>query len=219
MISKLRLNNFRNFKTKLLEFSPKTTIIIGPNASGKTNILESIFLLSTGKSFRAHLEEEMVNYDTDISRAKGRTKSDGELTDLEAILTRGLIDIGKSAPEKIARKKLLVNGVAKRLIDFAGNFRVALFGPWDLDLVTESPSLRRKFLDSVLSQVDREYRRASLSYEKGLRQRNKLLFRVREEGLSRSQLVFWNQLLIKSGDYISGKREEFITFVNETESL
>ena len=216
MVSKLRLNAFRNFKTKLLEFSDGVSVIIGPNASGKTNILESIFLLSTGKSFRAHLEEEMVNYDTDISRIKGRTKSDGEINDLEVILTRGLIDIGKSAPEKVARKKLMLNGVAKRLVDFAGNFRVALFGPWDLDLVTESPSLRRKFLDTVLSQVDREYRRASLSYEKGLRQRNKLLLRIREEGLSRSQLLFWDRLLVKNGDYIAHAREEFIGFINAT---
>ena len=219
MVSKLRLNAFRNFKTKLLEFSDGVSVIIGPNASGKTNILESIFLLSTGKSFRAHLEEEMVNYDTDISRIKGRTKSDGEINDLEVILTRGLIDIGKSAPEKVARKRLMLNGVAKRLVDFAGNFRVALFGPWDLDLVTESPSLRRKFLDTVLSQVDREYRRASLSYEKGLRQRNKLLLRIREEGLSRSQLLFWDRLLVKNGDYIAHAREEFIGFINATSEL
>jgi len=219
LISKLRLNSFRNFKTKLLEFSPKITVIVGPNASGKTNILESIFVLATGKSFRARVEEEMVNYEADIARVKGRVASDGNILDLEGVLTRGLIDIGKSAPEKIARKKLLVNGVAKRLIDFAGNLKVTLFGPWDLDLVTESPSLRRKFLDTVLSQVDREYRRASLSYEKGLRQRNRLLLRIREEGLSRSQLVFWDKLLVKNGDYISSARSEFIGFINSTKAL
>jgi DNA replication and repair protein RecF len=71
----------------------------------------------------------------------------------------------------------------------------------------------------VLSQVDREYRRASLSYDKGLRQRNKLLFRIREEGLSRSQLLFWNKLLIKNGDYISQKRAEFVEFANSNPSL
>jgi len=215
-IIKARLNDFRNFKAKLLEFSPQTTVIIGPNASGKTNILESLFLLSTGKSFHARIEEEMVNYDAPLARVKGRVKTDGAVVDLEAVLTRGLIDIGKSAPEKIARKKLLVNGVGKRLVDFAGNFKVTLFGPWDLDLVTESPTLRRKFLDIVISQVDREYRRAALSYEKGLRQRNRLLLRIREEGLSRSQLLYWNHLLIKNGDYISQKRDEFINFVNST---
>lgn len=218
-IQKLRLTDFRNFKKKELDFSPETTLIIGPNASGKTNILESLHFLATGKSFKAKIEEEMVNYDKDLARVKGRIKTDGTTMDLEGILTRGTIDIGVARPEKIARKRLLVNGVSKRLIDFAGNFKVTVFGPWDLDLVTESPSLRRKFLDTVLSQVDREYRRASLSYEKGLRQRNRLLFRIREEGLSRSQLLFWDKLLIKNGDYISLKRQEFIDFANASQGL
>jgi len=177
--------------------------MVGPNASGKTNILESLYLLSSGKSFKAQIEEEMVNYGAEIARVKS--------SNLEIILTRG--DNGWS------KKKLLVNGVPKRLIDFAGNFKVVLFGPWDLDLVTESPSLRRRFLDMVLSQVDREYRRASLSYEKGLRQRNRLLFRIREEGLSSGQLLFWNQLLIRNGDYISGKREELINSINSKQDL
>lgn len=215
MIDKIRLSDFRNFNSRLIEFSENITVIVGHNAVGKTNILESIFLLSTGKSFKAKVEEEMINYKKDIGRVKGKI---GE-TKLEVILTRGIIDIGRGQPEKVSRKRVFVNGVAKRLIDFAGNFKVVLFGPWDMDLVTESPSLRRKFLDNVLSQVDREYRRCILSYEKGLRQRNKLLFRIREEGLSRSQLIFWNQLLIKNGDYISNKRQEFIDFVNSQPNL
>lgn len=157
----------------------------------------------------------MINYKADLGRVKGRIKTDGTNLDLEAVLTRGLIDIGAVHPERIARKKLSVGTLSKRLIDFAGNFKIVLFGPWDMDLVTQSPTLRRKFLDTVLSQVDREYRRASLSYEKGLRQRNRLLLRIREEGLSRSQLLFWDKLLIRDGDYLSAKREEFIAFANE----
>jgi len=210
MIKSINLTNFRNFKKKTLDFSQKVTVMVGPNASGKTNILEALFLLSSGKSFRAQIEEEMVNYGAEIARVKGKL----EKAVLEAVVTRGFLDVGNGNPEKIARKKLLVGGISKRLIDFAGNFKTVLFGPWDLDLVTESPSLRRRFLDSTLSQVDREYRRAILSYEKGLRQRNRLLFRIREEGLSRGQLLFWNQLLIKNGDYISAKREELINVIN-----
>ncbi|MEJ2347701.1 MAG: DNA replication and repair protein RecF [Patescibacteria group bacterium] len=165
----------------------------------------------------------MINYDEEISRVKGLFK-DGideksSKVKLETVLTRGEIGVGSAKPEKVARKRLLINGVGKRLIDFAGNFRVVVFGPWDLELVTESPSVRRRFLDTVLSQVDREYRRASLSYEKGLRQRNKLLYRIREENLSRSQLLFWDRLIIKNGNYLSQKREEFINFINKRPSL
>lgn len=215
MVKSINLINFRNFKKKTIDFSQKVTVILGPNASGKTNILEALFLLSSGKSFKAGIEEEMVNYEAEIARVKGKL----EKAVLEAVVTRGFLDVGNGNPEKIARKKLLISGVPKRLIDFAGNFKVVLFGPWDLDLVTQSPSLRRRFLDSTLSQVDREYRRAILSYEKGLRQRNRLLFKIREEGLSRGQLLFWNQLLIKNGDYISGKREELINFINSKGDL
>jgi len=212
VIKSIKLLGFRNFKKGVFEFSPKITVIVGPNASGKTNIIESIFLLSTGRSFKARVEEETVNHQKDLARVKGNLSGG---TILEAIVTRGLIDIGTQRPEKVVRKKLLINGVPKRLVDFSGNLKTVLFGPWDIDLVTESPSLRRKFLDTVISQVDREYRRSVLSYEKGVRQRNKLLFRIREEGVSRSQLAFWNQLLIKNGDYITVKREEFIEFINK----
>ena len=243
IIGKLHLSHFRSFREREIDFSEKTSIIVGPNASGKTNILESIFLLATGKSFRARIEEEMISYNKEIARIAGivtsrkdhttgessqageykssnRATSDKlQSTRLEIVLTRGEITLGDSNVEKTPRKKLLVNGVPRRLIDFAGNFKVVLFGPWDLDLVTESPSLRRKFLDTVLSQVDREYRRASLSYEKGLRQRNRLLYRIREEGISRGQLLFWDRLLVKNGDYIARRREEFINFVNSTPKL
>ena len=176
MIKKLSLQNFRNLKKENFIFSPKLTFIIAPNATGKTNILEAIFMLSMGKSFKARIEEECINYDSEIARITGNSS-------LEIVLTRGFIDIGKSAPTKVARKKLTINGIPKRLIDFAGNLKVVLFAPHDLDLVTETPTIRRKFLDTVISQVDREYRRAILSYDKGLRQRNRLLFRIREENV------------------------------------
>jgi len=222
-VLKIHLSNFRNIEDKLFEFSPKITVIVGPNASGKTNMLESLHLLSTGKSFKARIEEEMINYDEEIARAKGLFKDGagkGESkVKLETVLTRGEIGTETANPEKVARKKMLINGVSKRLVDFAGNFKMVLFGPQDLELVTESPSIRRRFLDTVLFQVDREYRRALLSYEKGLRQRNKLLFRMREEGLPRSQLHFWDRLIIKNGNYISQKREELIGFINNQPSL
>jgi len=220
MVKKIKLSNFRNFKIKEFNFSPEISLILGPNASGKTNILESLYLLSTGKSFKARVEEEVVNYGKDICRLEGKTVDNGlEPIDLEIIITRGQIDIGAARPEKAPRKKLLVNGIPRRMIDFAGNFKSVLFGPWDMDLVTESPSIRRKFLDSVLSQVDREYRRSVLSYEKGLRQRNRVLWDIREGNIGRDRLLFWDQLLIRNGDYLTKKRNEFIVFANSRHTL
>ena len=229
LVSKIQITNFRNLKSKNFYFSPKTTVIVGPNASGKTNILESLYLLSTGKSFRARIEEEMISHAAEIARVKGIISggASGDTTKLEVVLTRGEITIGDD-PEKTEsapRKKLLVNGVSKRLYNFAGNFKVVLFGPQHLELVVESPSRRRDFLDAVLSQVDPEYRRASLSYEKGLRQRNRLLWQIREDLSTHSvqggrmRLLFWDRLLVKNGDYISQMRDEFINFTNNTGKL
>lgn len=211
MITKVDLVDFRNFYSKTFNFSKEITVVVGHNAAGKTNILESLFLVSCGKSFKAKVEQEMVNYDKDMARVKA-VLSSGMI--LEALVTRGFVDVGGASPERIVKKKLTVNGVARRMVDFAANFKMVLFGPWDMDLVTESPSIRRKFLDNVLGQVNREYRRSLLSYEKGLRQRNRLLFKIREEGLSRNQLIFWDQLLIKTGNYITSERMKFIDFVN-----
>lgn len=236
MIKLLSLTDFRNFKNKTLEFSGKITVIVGPNAAGKTNILESLSLLSIGKSFKAKLEVEMIGYKISLLRVTGilsqsvcpvRSSSRSTSSIGTAGAQRDSLRFRHPSLEIVIttsesgwpRKKLLVNGIPKRMVDFAGNFRTVLFGPWDMDIVTGSPSIRRKFLDNVLSQTDREYRRSILSYEKGLRQRNKLLFRIREEEVPRSQLLFWDQLLIKSGNYITNSREKFIEFVNSLGKL
>lgn len=204
MIKEIYLQNFRSYKKQKFEFGSGTVVVVGPNGSGKTNLMEAMYMLATGKSFRAELEEEVIGYGEEVGRVEAEVG-----VDLEVVLTRG--EVGGV---KVGRKKFMVNGVPKRMMDFVGVFRAVLFGPWDLDLITDSPGLRRRFLDSVLVQVDREYRRALLSYEKGLRQRNRLLERIREAGIPRSQLIFWDKLLIKNGDYISRKREEILGFLN-----
>jgi len=195
-LSKLVLQNFRNYKKRVFEFSDNTTVFCGDNSIGKSNILEAIWLLSTGKSFRAEKDEEMILYGEEFGRVKGEAG-----LGLEVILAKP--------------KRFLVNGVYKRKMDFVGNLNCVLFRPEDIDLVLGSPSLRRDYWNQVLEQINREYRRSWLAYRKGLRQRNKLLERIRDGKAERRQLLFWNQILIKNGDIISRQREEFLTFVNQ----
>ncbi|MGI5825880.1 MAG: DNA replication/repair protein RecF [Patescibacteria group bacterium] len=206
-IKQLTLKNFRNYSKKDLKFPSGTTLIVGNNAVGKTNILEAIYLLATGKSFRVKgVEGEMIHYGEEIASVKAETSRDR----LEIILTRGEV-----MGEKAAKKRYLVNDVGKRAADFTGNLKTVYFGPEDLDIVIGSPSTRRKYLDSVLTQVDREYARAILSYEKGLRARNKILEFMKETGeADRRKLFFWDQLLIKNGNLITQRRESLINFVN-----
>lgn len=210
VINSLQLQNFRNFKKQEFKFASGTTLLVGPNTSGKTNLLEAIYLLATGKSFRAGIEREMISYGREIARVQGKINSKESTENLEILLTTGQV-----GGEKVAKKKYSINKVGKRMMDFVGNLRCVLFGPEDLEIIVDSPSIRRDYLDSVLEQVDRDYRRASLSYQKGLRQRNKLLEQIREEGKPRSVLFFWNKLLVENGEIITQKREEFIDFLNQ----
>ncbi len=205
ILSDLTLTNFRSYSKRLFSFDPSTILIVGPNTSGKTNILEAIMAIATGKSFRADIDAEMVRWGAEIGRVKG---TDGE-TKLEVILTTGAV-----SGRKTQSKKFLVNGIARRQLDFVGILRAVLFWPEHLELVTDSPSLRRKYLDSVLVQVDREYRRNLMSYERGLRQRNRLLDLISEGKAHHNQLQFWDQLLIKAGGYITDVRAKFIDFIN-----
>jgi DNA replication and repair protein RecF len=209
VLDELILSNFRSYKKQTFSFSPSVTLLIGDNTAGKTNIIESIYLLATGKSFRADSDREVVRWGEDLCRIHAKCSVPNDLWKLEILITNGMMS-GQYAPHK----KYLINGVARRMIDLVGNLRAVLFWPEHLELVTDSPSVRRKYLDSVLIQVDREYRRNLLSYERGLRQRNKLLDLISEGRAHRHQLLFWNQLLIKAGSYLTDKRAEFLNYIN-----
>jgi len=207
ILKHLRLQHFRNYANKEFGFSEATTLVVGPNASGKTNLLEAICLLATGKSFRAGIESEMIGYGEEMAAVKAEMDPKESL---EIILTMGEL-IG----ERVAKKIYKVNGVNRRMMDFIGNLRAVYFGPEDLEIIINSPSIRRDYLDAVLVQVDKDYRRASLSYQKGLRQRNRLLEQIRDEGKPRSVLFFWDKLLIENGTVITQKREEYLQFINQ----
>jgi DNA replication and repair protein RecF len=209
ILDQLQLTNFRSYKKQAFTFSPSVTIIVGDNTTGKTNIIESMYLLATGKSFRTEADREMIQWDKEVSMVHCRLSDGNDQMKLQVILTAGVV-----AGRKTQVKKYIVNGVSRRMIDFVGNVRTVLFWPEHMELVTDSPSIRRRYLDSVLVQVDREYRRNLLSYERGLRQRNRLLDRINEGNAHRHQLIFWNQLLIKAGTYLTDKRAEYIDYIN-----
>jgi DNA replication and repair protein RecF len=200
-ITKLGLQNFRNYKKQIVKFGKKM-VAVGENGSGKSNLLEAIYMIATGKSFRADREDEVISY--------GEETANIECT-VDGMQLRIFLSDGTTG---VTRKRFEINGVPKRMMDFVGNFRAVMFGPQDLELVTGSPGIRRRYLDFVISQMDREYRRCLVSYEKGLRQRNKLLERIREGLAYRNQLFFWDRLLIKNGEYITDKREEYLGKLN-----
>ncbi len=212
ILSSLSLKDFRNYKKASFSFDENLTVIIGPNAIGKSNILEAMYLLSTGKSFRAERDEELVRFDEMIGRTGGEILDNDEETLLEVVIAKPL----DAAPDSGRfTKRYFVNKVAKRQFDFAGHLKALLFVPSDLDIVSGSPSLRRRFLDQVLIQTDREYARSLTAYAKALRQRNALLELARETGKrSREQFSYWDGLLVGYGQILTERREGFIEAIN-----
>lgn len=208
MLKSIFLQNFRSYDKHEFTFED-TTLIIGPNTSGKSNLVEAIYLLSSGKSFRTDKDTQMLKFNEEVGRVRGKIQND----ELEVLITNGQVGDGGSQ-----YKKFLVNGVAKRRVDFAGKLLVVLFSPQDLEIIVDSPSLRRNFLDEVLEQVDRNYRAANIAYVKALRQRNALLELARETGRrNEKQFEYWDNLVIENGAIITAKREELINFLNSAE--
>jgi len=218
ILESLSLTNFRNYPSAAFTFSPTTTLVVGPNAAGKTNLLEAIYFLATGKSFRATYDREVIRGGEGFARIKGvkgikgvKEENGGELE---------ITILANENGENTSSKRLKVNGVKKRLSDFTGNLRAVYFGPEEIELVTGSPSRRRRFMDAVLCQVDREYARALLEYEKVLRQRNRLLLILQEKGINgikgvNEQLDFWDERLGILGPVLSKKRWEMFADFNK----
>lgn len=204
----LTLQNFRSYSKSEFNFSDKTTLIIGPNTAGKSNLIEAIFFLATGRSFRVDKDEQLVNFDKDIGRINGQVKE----KKLEVMIAKNGV-----GGHLRSFKKYLVNGVSKRKVDFVGNFYAVLFAPNDLEIIIGGPSKRRDFIDNILIQTDRDYRLAIGFYEKGLRIRNALLHKAKETGVrSEKEFVYWDNLLIVQGQKITKKREEFVKYLEDS---
>lgn len=205
-LKKLKLINFRNHRSKVLDLS-KTTIIIGPNAAGKTNILEAIYILSRGKSFRAEHDKDTIREGSEFAQIQAEVFNENERIVLKVIF---------SLQKGYLSKKFLVNGVARRQFDFTSNFVSVLFTPHDIELITSSPASRRKHVDSILYQADKKYRTALSTYEKALKRRNRMLYDMKEgkKLYKSSDFDYFNKILVEQGSMLTNKRAEFVDFVN-----
>lgn len=206
LIRKIKMVNFRSWKKLDLEFVPEINIIWGLNASGKTNILEAIAVISLCKNLRGEYESEIIRQGKDASVVEAKVERDGQIIRLG-------YSIGKNEHFRTS-KRFLVNGVGRTRSMFAGNLAVVYFGPEELDLVVGSPGQRRRFLDTTLSIASREYAKNLLEYNKVVRVRNKLLFRVREGVSKLNELDYWNSRMLELGEQVGKEREGFFLFIN-----
>jgi DNA replication and repair protein RecF len=210
ILKHLSLQNFRSYTKASFEFNPKLTIIVGPNASGKTNLVEAISLLSMGKSFRTSKEKQLISFGRFVTHVQGGIAEDDEDDKVEVTVVLN--------QQGILLKKYLLNGVSKRRSALAGKLPTVLFTPLDLTIVSGQPGDKRRYLDEVLEQTDAEYASAVLLYTKALRQRNALLEYVQKSGRrDKERFAYWDELLITNGQIIAEKREAFIEYINNRE--
>lgn len=208
-LERLTLENFRSYTKKVFHFG-QTTVIVAPNGAGKTNILEAIYLLSTGMSERAGVTEEMIRFGSEIASVAGVVEHKEERTELSVVLTKGAY-MGKATP----KRRYLVDGVARNRAGIVGKLSAVMFRPEDMRLVEGSPSRRRGYMDDTLSMAHPEYARAIAVYEASLKRRNRLLDAIRDGLARREQLSYWDQSIIKNGNIMTDFRREYLTYLSQ----
>ncbi|MBN2402413.1 MAG: DNA replication and repair protein RecF [Spirochaetes bacterium] len=207
-IKELALRNFRNYESISVDFSPGINFIAGPNAAGKTNILEAVSVISNLRSFRNVPDSEIIKW--------------GDNTYFCSLV------LGDSACEKFEigcsfqfdkiQKKAKIDGlIKKRISDYYGKFLTVIFSPEDLSITSGPPDIRRKYFDAVISKVDIEYLENLNDFKRILAARNKLLRDIREKKKNRSaDLEIWDNMFAQRASIILKKRIEFILMFNES---
>jgi len=200
-IKELKLTNYRNHLNLKLDLDNKLVFIVGPNGVGKTNILESIYLTSTGKSPRSKYDSDLINYAKTFTTIASKISTTDDQFDLELqVINEGL--------DHRSRKKVKVNKVPKIINYFCGLFNSVLFMPEDIQLVTGSPSERRGYMDSILTQVDADYKKTLNTFGKAVKQRNKILEKINKEGRGWDEIDYWTVQVLRAGTIIHKKRAE-----------
>ena len=219
-LKNLQLKNFRNYNDINLNFNKNTIIIAGDNGQGKTNLLESIYYISAGKSHRANIQEELIKWESDFAIIRALfinddvdSKEDGHLIELEL--------------RKDGTYKIKIGGVHySRKSDFISILPSVIFSPDDLRIIKSGPSYRRGFLDDILERLDRgrDFSILKNNYQKVLNQRNSLFKSISGDIdlKNNSTIDTWNESLVSYGHriienrvkLIEGFKKDFSSFIN-----
>ncbi len=230
-VTNLSLYDFRNYHRLDLALNTGTTLLYGPNASGKTSLLEALFYLATTRSPRASSDRELLRWGT--QGQAGTLPFTRLIADVRQATTHLRLEIivqlrgSESTPDKpepqtrpqgTAQKTIRINRKPARALDLVGQLRVVLFTPADLVLVNGPPAERRRYLDITLSQLDPHYVRTLAKYNKLVQQRNSLLRGWRDRRRPRravdDELGYWDQELAAAGGYILAERLRAVDELN-----
>ena len=144
-IDRIALNGFRNYDFETAQLSPGTNVIYGENAQGKTNLLEAVYMLAAGKSFRTRFDRELIGFGCDRAEILAEIVSHDREQTVRIVLRQGV------------RKQITVNSVKKTASELAGTLTAVLFCPDDLNLIKEGAAARRRLMDNAISQIRPRY--------------------------------------------------------------
>ncbi len=195
-VKTIRCNNYRNARRSFFEFDPFLNIIVGKNGTGKTNILESIIVISNTKSYRTANDSDLIRKGEEFARIILNT----EEKEYKIVINK-------------KNKSLYIdNNLIKKTSDFIGRVNAILFKPSDLELFTQSPSERRKLLDIEISKVSRIYIQSLLKYNSLLKDKNKLLKQLEPDDLLLNVI---NESMSPMIKIIIQERSNFFAVINE----
>ena len=196
-IKKIKIKNFRNYEQEEIKLEININIFYGKNAQGKTNIIESIFLCSLGKSFRTKKDKEMIK----LNEQNAVVEVEYEKSDRDGKIK---IEIGN-------KKNIYLNGIKiKKLSELLGNLNIVIFTPDDINILKGGPQNRRRFLDIMISQLRPNYMHILNLYIKTMEQRNNYLRQIKEEHKDENLLEIWDEKLAEYAIKIYEYRKEFI---------
>ncbi len=198
-IERIRLADFRNYEHLDVAPEPGLNVLVGPNAQGKSNLLEALAMLATGKSFRAHRDSELIRTGAERAEIGG-----------DARIAAGAIHLRCTIARTPAgtRKSFEVNGGAVGFARFLGRARVVTFVPADLQLVSGGPALRRAFLNGALAQLSPTYYRDLALYQKIVHQKSALLRGA--IAADRDLLLAYNDELVRPASALIAARRAFV---------
>jgi DNA replication and repair protein RecF len=205
VLDAISLLDLRGYAVLDARFGPGPHIVWGPNAAGKTTLLEAMVLLAWGRSHRTTADGELIRWGADLARVEGRVGDDA----IEVAVVRSGVPAGATTGSG-GRKRIRVNGVGRRAAGLAGLLRIVLFAPEEMLLIAGSPSLRRGVIDQLAGAGSPAYADALATYGRTLQQRNSLLRAIREEGASRAELRFWDGAFLDAGSAIVTERRRLL---------
>ncbi len=202
----LTIRNFRNYAKCRIEFSDKINVIVGNNGTGKTNILEAISVVSNIKSFRGVPDTAMIKWGEAAYHCRIDAYNDGET----------VFEVGCAAGEGKTSKKVKIDGVSIDMFsEYIGKFPTVVFSPADVLIISDSPDIRRRYFDSILSRTSAVYYRTLVEFRKVLTARNKTLKMCKARGkVDTHELSAWDTVFARCASQLIEARGRFLEIYN-----